>query len=96
MDDARELWRVAARRAELSDQEQERLAIAIEVDDDLGAELTYLLGHLAADLSGPFLREFVDELPADEELAAAGLSVLPALRNLLARPAVQGGGVEGA
>lgn len=77
------LWQDASAEAGLSGEEQERLALAIEVDEGLGEELTYLLGHLRADLSASFLRAFVDRMPPDDQLDSAAFAIQPALESVL-------------
>jgi hypothetical protein len=88
MSDIDSLWRDVSDEAGLTGEEQERLALAIEADEGLGEELTYLLGHLRADLSACFLRAFVDRLPPDDELDSAAFAVQPALQSVVIPPPV--------
>lgn len=82
MRNEREVWRSAARDARLTDEELELVAAACSAGEDLEEDLTVLLAMLQANLSGSFLREFVDRLDR-YELAAAELSVVPALHEAM-------------
>src|SRR3954447_2272317 len=86
MSEAESWWQDVSGEARLTGDEQERLALAIEADEGLGEELTYLLGHLRADLSACFLRAFVDRLPPDDELDNAAFAVQPALQSVVIPP----------
>ncbi len=87
MSEGDSLWQDVCGEAGLTSAEQERVAFAIERDEGLGEELTYLLSHLRADLSAAFLRAFVDRLGADgDQLDSAAFEVQPALRSVLIPP----------
>ena len=87
MSEGNSLWQDVCGEAGLTSEEQHKLGLAIEGDDGLGEELTYLLSHLRADLSAAFLRAFVDRLPTDGDgLDGAAFEVQPALRCVLIRP----------
>lgn len=87
MSEGDSLWQDVCGEAGLTREEQAQLAFAIERDDGLGEELTYLLTHLRADLSAAFLRAFVERLPSDaDELESAAFEVQPALRSVLIPP----------
>jgi hypothetical protein len=93
MSEAESLWRAVSGEAGLTSEEQERIALAVEADEGLAEELTYLLGHLRADLSAPFLRAFVDRLPADDaQLDSAAFAIQPALQSVLVPPPEGPGG----
>ena len=74
-------WTEALAEARLSAEEEELLARARDEDPSLGDELTFLVAHLRANLSGEFLRALVDNLRTglDPEL-----SVLCSLRQTIA------------
>jgi hypothetical protein len=87
MSEGNSLWQDVCGEAGLTSEEQHRLGLAIDGDDGLKDELTYLLSHLRADLSAAFLRAFVDRLPAHgDELDSAAFEVQPALRCVLIPP----------
>lgn len=70
MSSERDLWSHAARSAGLGAKELELLAEACERGEGLEPEMTFLLSGLSADLSGAFLRSFVDRLDPDRLEAA--------------------------
>jgi hypothetical protein len=76
----RDVWSHAARSAGLGAEELELLADACERGEGLEPQMTFLLSGLGADLSGAFLRSFVDRL--DPDSLEAGEEVLgPALED---------------
>lgn len=81
MVDERALWEQACVDAGLSPAEAESVRGACAREPELEGELTFLVAHLSADLSGQFLRAFVDRLGGED---VAGGSVLPALRDAIA------------
>ena len=81
----RDLWSEALAEARLSAEEEELLVRARDEDPGLGDELTFLVGHLRANLSGEFLRALVDNLRTglDPELC-----VVCSLRQTIATSAL--------
>ena len=76
----RDLWSHAARSASLGAKELELLANACERGEGLERQMTFLLSGLTADLSGAFLRGFVDRLDP-YRLEAAEEVLGPALED---------------
>lgn len=87
----RDLWFHAARSAGLGTRELELLADACERGEGLEPQMTFLLSGLSSDLSGAFLRSFVDRLDPDG-LDAAEEVLGPALEDAVRqtpRPALR-------
>lgn len=74
------MWRSAAEDAALTGEEEALLMEACERDPQLATELTFLVGHLSANLGGAFLRSLVDHLGRDHG-GDPGTSVLAALHE---------------
>ena len=80
MNNERDLWSHAARSAGLGAKELELLADACRCEEGLEPQVTFLLSGLSTDLSGAFLRGFVDRLDPNR-LETAEEVLAPALED---------------